>query len=110
MSVGDWDADGLNDIVANSIIGTVIWFKNIGKKGNPKLAPAQNIEVAWNGTPPKPKWNWRNPGKTEMSAQWRTTPVVKDIDNDGVTDLVILDTEGYLSFFKGKIEKRKKLV
>ncbi|MDX1285088.1 MAG: FG-GAP-like repeat-containing protein, partial [Draconibacterium sp.] len=30
LSVDDWDGDGLKDIVANSIIGTVVWFKNIG--------------------------------------------------------------------------------
>ncbi len=110
LSVGDWDADGLNDVVVNSIVGTVIWFKNIGEKGNPKLAPAQNIEIAWNGTPPKPPWNWRNPEKTEMSAPWRTTPVIKDVDKDGITDLVILDTEGYLAFFKGEIRIGKKIV
>lgn len=110
LSVGDWDNDGLNDILVNSITGTVIWFKNIGKHGNPKLAPAQNIEVAWKIAPPKPDWRWRNPEKTEMSAPWRTTPVIKDIDNDGTTDLVILDHEGYLAFFKGEIRNGRKIV
>lgn len=110
LSVGDWDADGLNDIVVNSITGTVIWFKNIGKKGNPKLAPAKNIEVAWKVAPPKPAWRWRNPEKTEMSATWRTTPVIKDVDEDGVTDLVILDHEGYLAFFKGEMFDGRKIV
>ncbi len=110
LSVGDWDMDGLNDIVVNSIIGTVIWFKNIGKQGKPKLAPAVNIEVAWSGTPPKPPWNWRNPEKTEMSAPWRTTPVIKDVDKDGTSDLVILDTEGYLAFFKGEFCDGRKIV
>ncbi|MBT3384418.1 MAG: VCBS repeat-containing protein [Prolixibacteraceae bacterium] len=110
LSVGDWDADGLKDIVVNSITGTVVWYKNIGSKGNPKLAPSQNIEVAWKVAPPKPEWRWRNPGETEMSAPWRTTPVIKDIDKDGVTDLVILDHEGYLSFFKGEMHNGRKIV
>ncbi|NQU54839.1 MAG: VCBS repeat-containing protein [Bacteroidetes bacterium] len=110
LSVGDWDTDGLNDIVVNSITGTVIWYKNIGKKGKPKLAQAQNIEVAWKVAPPKPEWRWRNPEKTEMSAPWRTTPVIKDVDKDGVTDLVILDHEGYLAFFKGEMKDGRKIV
>jgi len=110
LSVGDWDRDGLNDIVANSITGTVVWYKNIGKKGKPKLAEAQNIEVAWKVAPPKPAWRWRNPGKTEMSAPWRTTPVIRDIDKDGVTDLVMLDHEGYLALFKGEIKDGRKIV
>jgi hypothetical protein len=31
--------------------------------------------------------------------QWRTTPVAVDWDRDGLTDLVMLDHEGYLAFF-----------
>jgi len=31
----DWDGDGSNNIVANSIIGTMIWYKNISKKEKP---------------------------------------------------------------------------
>ncbi len=30
ISVADWDGDGLPDIVANSILGKVVWWKNIG--------------------------------------------------------------------------------
>ncbi|MBI2481697.1 MAG: VCBS repeat-containing protein, partial [Planctomycetia bacterium] len=32
--------------------------------------------------------------------QWRTTPVVIDLDLDGLNDLVMLDHEGFLSFFR----------
>lgn len=110
LSVGDWDMDGLHDIVANSITGTIVWYRNIGKAGKPKMAAAQNIEVAWKVAPPKPDWRWRNPEKTEMSAPWRTTPVIKDVDKDGVSDLVILDHKGYLSFFKGEINEGRKIV
>jgi hypothetical protein len=110
LSVGDWDSDGLKDIVVNSITGTVIWYENIGKEGKPKLAPAKNIDVAWNGATPKPEWRWRNPEKTEMSAQWRTTPIVKDVDENGITDLVMLDTDGYLALFRGEMRNGRKIV
>jgi predicted neuraminidase len=38
-----------------------------------------------------------------LVTQWRTTPVAIDFNDDGLTDLIMLDHEGYLSFF----ERRK---
>ena len=34
--------------------------------------------------------------------QWRTRPVVIDLNHDGLNDLVIIDHEGYLSYFERK--------
>ncbi len=100
QTVGDWDHDGLPDIVANSIWGRVIWFRNVGTRQQPQLAAAQPMEVAWPGPPPKPEWNWWNPAGNELVTQWRTTPVVVDFDRDGLNDLVMLDHEGYLALFR----------
>ena len=36
----------------------------------------------------------------ELATQWRTTPVVYDFDADGLPDLAMLDTEGYLALFR----------
>jgi hypothetical protein len=100
FNVADWNQDGLLDLVVNDIWGKITWYKNIGRKGQPKLAPAQPVKVAWTGTPPKPAWNWWNPQATELVTQWRTTPCIVDWDKDGLLDLVMLDHEGYLAFFK----------
>lgn len=101
LNVADWDNDGLNDIVINSILGKIEWFKNIGTKTHPKLAAKQAVKIDWEGkTPSKPAWNWWNPGRNELATQWRTTPCLTDWDKDGLTDLVMLDQEGYLAFFK----------
>ena len=51
---------------------------------------------------PKPAWNWWDPAPSELATQWRTTPVVIDLDEDGLNDLVMLDHEGYLAFFHRK--------
>jgi hypothetical protein len=104
LNVADWDQDGLQDIVVNSIWGKVIWYKNTGTETQPELAEAQAVEVEWNGTPPKPAWNWWDPEGNELVTQWRTTPCIVDWNKDGLNDLVMLDHEGYLAFFERKKE------
>lgn len=103
LSVADWNHDGKQDIVANSIWGKVIWFENVGTKASPKLAFAKPIEVSWESRPaPKPSWNWWSPDGDELVTQWRTTPLVFDVNNDGLNDLISLDHEGYLAFYERK--------
>jgi hypothetical protein len=94
LSVADWDHDGHRDIIANSIWGKIVWYRN---RGNGQLDAAQ--PVAFNGTAPKPAWNWWSPAPGEMVSQWRTTPVVVDWNKDGRNDLVMLDHQGFLALF-----------
>lgn len=100
LSVADWDGDGLPDLIVNSIWGKVVWFRNVGTRRAPKLAAAQPIEVAWDGPPPTLSYGWLRPKGNELLTQWRTTPVAVDWDGDGLTDLVMLDHEGYLAFYQ----------
>lgn len=98
-SVADWNHDGLLDIVVNSIWGKVVWFENAGTPENAKLKMAQPIVVAWEDGPPKPEWLWWSPKDNALVTQWRTTPFVTDLNEDGLNDLVMLDHEGYLAAF-----------
>lgn len=107
-TVADWDGDGLLDIVINSIWGKIVWYKNIGSSGKPNLAPPQPVQILWSGKPLKPEWNWWNPEGHELVTQWRTTPCVIDLNQDGLNDLVMLDHEGYLAFFE-RIKKENQL-
>jgi len=100
LTVADWDHDERPDLIVNSIWGKVIWYKNIGTKYDPELAPAQPVDVAWKGNVLKPTWNWWNPKGNSLVTQWRTTPVAIDWTGDGLTDLVMLDHEGYLALFR----------
>lgn len=102
LSVADWNHDTLPDILLNSVTGEVIWYQNIGTRKNPNLAAAQPIEVEWVGQPPKPKWNTWVPEGNGLVTQWRTNPFVIDLNEDGLNDLVMLDYEGYLSFYERK--------
>ncbi len=100
LSVGDWDHDGLKDIIINSILGKIVWYRNIGTKGIPKLVAAKPVEVEWKEDNLKPFWYWWDPEGKNLVTQWRTTPVMYDWNDDGLMDLIMMDHEGYLSFFE----------
>lgn len=100
QTVADWNHDGLPDLIVNSIWGKVHWYRNVGDRAAPKLAKAEPIEVEWPGEIPKPAWTWWKPLGNELVTQWRTTPVALDFNRDGLTDLVMLDHEGFLVLFR----------
>ncbi len=98
LSVADWDGDQLHDIIVNSIWGKVIWFKNVGSKGAPVLAKGKPVLVE--GESLKPSWNWWDPKPNHLVTQWRTTPVAVDWNADELMDLVMVDYQGYMSYFE----------
>ena len=100
IGVADWDGDGLLDILTNSIWGRVLWYRNVGSPQSPRFERERPVRVDWQTAPPKPAWNWWNPGKHELVSQWRTRPVPVDWNADGLMDLVMLDHEGYLVWFR----------
>ncbi|HSN49115.1 MAG TPA: VCBS repeat-containing protein, partial [Flavobacterium sp.] len=100
LSVADWNGDGLKDIMYNSIWGKVEWLENTGKPGKPKLSKTKPVEVEWPGINPKPAWNWWNPEGKILVTQWRTVPFAIDWNNDGLMDIIMLDHEGYLTFWE----------
>ena len=110
QSVCDWDGDGLPDIVANSILGNVEWYRNVGTRAAPQLAAAQPVEVEWDGAQPRLAWGWRTPDGKALLTQWRTTPVTVDWNKDGLVDLVMLDQEGYLAFFERAVRGGKRVL
>ncbi len=100
FSVADWSGDGLPDIVLNSILGEVMWLRNVGTRTAPRLAAAEPIEVEWESPQPRLGWGWKTPKGKALLTQWRTTPVVHDFTGDGLPDLAMLDTEGYLALYE----------
>lgn len=109
FNVADWDADGLPDIVFNSILGRVQWLKNTGARTSPRLAAPQPVEVEWKGAQPLLAWGWLRPQGKELLTQWRTTPVLMDWNHDGLVDLTMLDQDGYLAYF-ARARRNGKLV
>ena len=100
LSIADWDADGLPDILVNGIWGRIELLKNTGSLKKPEFAKAASIDVQWKKESLKPRWMWWEPKANELVTQWRTTPVATDWDGDGLVDLVMLDHEGYLAWFR----------
>jgi len=100
--VADWNMDGLPDIIFNNIVGKIFWLPNVGTLSQPELGKAQPVKVDWQETPAKPGWNWWKPGPEELVVQWRTRPIVVDLNEDGLNDLIVIDHEGYLSYFERK--------
>lgn len=99
LSIADWDGDGLPDLVVNSILGKVVWYRNTGTRQAPVLDAARPVEVEWDGDPPALAYGWMRPEGNALLTQWRTTPVAVDWNRDGLTDLLMLDHGGFLSFF-----------
>ncbi len=103
LSAVDWDGDGLLDLMVNSVWGKVVWFKNIGTRAKPRLDFPRDVEVEWDGAQPDIPWNWYKPARTSnpkaLVTHWRTTPVMIDLDGDGLMDLVMMDVDGDLAFF-----------
>ncbi len=100
LTAADWDGDQLPDLLVNSIWGKVVWYRNVGTRQKPKLAEAAAIEVEWDGPQPHLNYGWLRPEGKELLTQWRTTPVAIDWTGDGLTDLVMLDHEGYVALFE----------
>ena len=109
LTVADWNNDNVLDIMSNNVWGKV--YIHYGIAGDVyHVKDAQPVEVEWEDENIYPSWNWWKPEGKELVTVWRTTPFMIDLPldkdgdgkatGDGLVDLVMLDHEGYLTFFE----------
>ena len=90
LSVADWNDDGHDDILVNSIWPKLQLLRNTGS------GLTQEPLSFWSKEAPPAFYWWQNLAEN-LQTQWRTTPLATDFDGDGKLDLVILDQEGFLT-------------
>ncbi|MDB4399327.1 FG-GAP-like repeat-containing protein, partial [Akkermansiaceae bacterium] len=90
LSVADWNDDGHDDILVNSIWPKLQLLRNTGS------GLTQEPLSFWSKELPPAFYWWQNLAEN-LQTQWRTTPLATDFDADGKLDLVILDQEGFLT-------------
>lgn len=103
LSLADWDGDGDDDIVYNSILAEVgVLLNESGTlvEHELKSAPVEN-PPAW--------YPWKSATNGSLT-QWRTTPVAIDFDGDETLDLVLMDQEGYLTLRRSAGEAERLFV
>jgi len=98
-TLGDIDNDGDQELVFNSCFGRIESAEFLGKD---RLSTPEPVQVAWEGDPLYPSFNWWKPKAVELVVQWRSRPAVVDWNKDGINDLVLVDHEGYLALYAGQ--------
>jgi predicted neuraminidase len=90
LSMADWDGDGRDDLIVNSILARLIMLRNTSAGFTQQPLPF------WTEESP-PVFYWWHAKAEDLQTQWRTTPFATDFDQDGALDLVLLDQQGYLT-------------
>jgi predicted neuraminidase len=96
LSVADWDGNGRQDIIFNSILGRLGVLRGTD---DPLCVIPTVFDSGIRELPPK--WDWQQIPTSDALTQWRTTPFAIDFTGDGRLDLVALDQSGYLALRPG---------
>jgi hypothetical protein len=88
IAIGDLDNDGLDDLVAGRLDGSVICYKN--------HATGASVQPVWQIWQPTLK----DSSGTDIYTGNYAAPFIYDIDKDGKNDLIVGNETGYLTYYK----------
>jgi hypothetical protein len=99
--VADWDGDGKPDLIVGAEDGSVVWYRNVGSRKEPKLEDARQIvaksPLGWGGDEKRGPRDWG----------LRVKPCVFDWDGDGRLDLLLGDRCGSFNAKPSQTEQEK---
>ncbi len=85
--VVDWDRDGLLDLIVGCGDGSVVWYRNVGSKTEPKLGKGVTLVKA----APMPNYDENTPPPKDIKPGMRSKVCVVDWNGDGHLDLLVGD-------------------
>jgi hypothetical protein len=85
--LADWDGDGLPDLIVACGDGSVVWYRNVGSKSEPKLARGISLVKA----APQSNDDENAPPSKQVQPGMRAKVCVVDWNGDGHLDLVLGD-------------------
>jgi hypothetical protein len=86
----DWDGDGLLDLIVGWGDGSVVWYRNVGSRMEPKLAKGVTLVPA----APAPNYDDNAPPSRNSGPGVRAKVCVVDWNGDGRLDLLVGDFGG----------------
>ena len=91
----DWDGDGKVELVVGNVAGDLEYFVNTGTAGAPEVVSRGKVRARGGLI--------RYPGCNRQILEnggGYSSPVAVDLDRDGLTDLVVSESRGYLNFHR----------